>query len=128
MKMHELRRVVWERQGGRCAATGLHLGDPDGNGYHLHHRLAGGYGGTSRDRDALSNLVCLLPRAHIFGDPRLVVDGQARRSVHNDPAWSRPLGLLLSANRGDDPAAVPVRISGVGWVFLRDDGGWTRLA
>jgi hypothetical protein len=59
---------------------------------------------------------------------RLVVDGRAGRSIHTDPAWSRPLGLLLSANRGDDPARVPVRLAGRGWVFLTDDGGCLPVA
>lgn len=127
MRAGELRRVAWERQRGRCAATGRPLGDLDG-GWHLHHRLAGGMGGTSRDRDVPSNVVALLGEAHNMGSPGLVVDGVAGRSVHTDPAWSRPLGLLLSQSRGEDPATVPVRVVGLGWVFLLDDGGYVPLA
>lgn len=115
--MRELRRAAWERQRGLCAVTGLALGDPDG-GWALHHRLAGGMGGTARNRDRLSNLVGVLPGAHNLG----------ARSIHGAPAWSRPLGLLLSQSRGDDPAAVPVLMAGVGWVWLDDGGGWVPVA
>lgn len=125
--MRDLRRAAWERQRGLCAATGLSLGDVDGGPWDLHHRLAGGMGGTAQDRDRLSNLVAVLSVAHNMGSPRLPVDGMQGRSIHTDPAWSRPLGLLLSANRGDDPAAVPVWICHVGWVFLCDDGSWVRV-
>jgi hypothetical protein len=126
--MRELRHAAWERQRGFCAVTSAALGGPDDDRWDLHHRLAGQMGGTTQDRDRLCNLVAVLSVAHNMGSPRLVVDGKPGRSIHTDPAWSRPLGLLLSANRGDDPAALPVRISGVGWVFLTDDGGWTRVA
>lgn len=126
MRAGDLRAIAWRRQRGRCAATGVELGPVDG-GWHLHHRLAGGMGGTSRDRQVPSNVVALLPEAHNMGSPGLVVDGVAGRSVHTDPAWSRPLGLLLSQHDGD-PAAMPVRLAGVGWVFLLDDGGLVRLA
>lgn len=127
--MRELREAAWRRQGGFCAVTGAALGGPEDDRWDLHHRLAGQMGGTTRlDRDVLSNLVAVLAEAHNMGSPRLLVDGVPGRSIHTDPGWSRPLGLLLSANRGDVPAAVPVRIAGAGWVFLRDDGGWTRLA
>jgi len=125
--MGDLRRAAWERQRGRCAATGLDLGDPEGS-WHMHHRLAGEMGGSSQDRDRLSNLVALLAEAHNMGSPGLVVDGVAGRSVHGDPLWSRPLGLLLSQTRGERPEQVPVRLAGVGWVFLGDDGGMQLLA
>lgn len=126
MRAGDLRRIAYERQRGRCAATGVELGDLDG-GWHMHHRLAGGMGGTSVDREVPSNVVALLGPAHNMGSPQLVVDGVAGRSVHGDPGWSRPLGLLLSQHE-PDPQAVPVRIAGVGWVFLLDDGGWLRVA
>jgi hypothetical protein len=126
--MRDLRQAAWERQRGLCAATGAALGGPEDDRWDLHHRLAGGMGGTTRDRDRLCNLVAVLSVAHNMGSPRLLVDGKRGRSIHTDPAWSRPLGLLLSATRGDDPAAVPVRIAGVGWVFLTDDGGWQWIA
>jgi hypothetical protein len=128
VSMRELRRAAYEREGGRCAVTGLLLGDPDSDRWNLHHRLAGQMGGTTRDRDVLSNVVAVLAEAHNMGSPRLLVDGRPGRSIHTDPAWSRPLGLLLSQARGDDPARVPVRLAGRGWVFLDDAGGWTRLA
>jgi hypothetical protein len=127
VSMRELRRRAYEREGGRCAVTGLPLGEPDGDRWNLHHRLAGGMGGTSRDRDTLSNVIAVLAVAHNMGSPGLLVDGVAGRSIHTDPAWSRPLGLLLSASRGDDPERVPVRLAGRGWVFLTDDGDVLRL-
>lgn len=127
--MRDLRRAAYERQRGVCAVTGIGLGDPEADRWDLHHRLAGQMGGTSRlDRDVLSNVIAVLAEAHNMGSPRLLVDGKAGRSIHTDPAWSRPLGLLLSAGRADVPAEVPVRLSGLGWGFLRDDGGWTPLA
>lgn len=127
--MGNLRRAAYERQRGVCAVTGIALGDPEDSRWHMHHRLAGGMGGTSRlDRDVLSNVVAVLAEAHNMGSPRLLVDGKAGRSIHTDPAWSRPLGLLLSAGRGDVPAEVPVRLAGLGWVFLTDDGRAVPLA
>lgn len=128
MQRGELRRLVYSRDGGRCAVTGLPLGEPESGRWDMHHRLAGGMGGTARDRDTLSNVVAVLAEAHNMGSPGLLVDGVAGRSIHTDPAWSRPLGLLLSQSRGDDPAAVPVRLAGRGWVFLDDEGGVTPLA
>lgn len=125
--MRELRRAAWERQGGLCAATGLPLGDVDGGPWDLHHRLAGGMGGTARDRDRLSNLIAVLSVAHNMGSPHLMVDGVRGRSVHTDPAWARRRGLLLSQH-GGDPAAEPVRFFAHGWRFLHDDGTWTVVA
>jgi hypothetical protein len=122
----ELRRRAWEREEGRCAVTGAPLGDPDGDGFHLHHRRPGGRGGTSRaNQQCLSNVVCLLPRVHLFGAPGLVLDGVAGRSVHGAPAWSKPLGLLLSSSV-EEPGSVPVRLWS-GWAFLLDDGGMIPL-
>lgn len=125
MRAGELRAICWARQRGRCAATGLELGPVDGS-WHMHHRLAGGMGGTSRDREVPSNVVALLGPAHNMGSPQLVVDGVAGRSVHTDPRWSRPLGLLLSPS-GPAPHEAPVRVAGLGWGFLLDDGGWLPL-
>lgn len=125
--MRELRRAAWEREGGRCAVTGLPLGDPESDRWDLHHRLAGGMGGTSRDRDRLCNVIAVLAEAHNMGSPRLVVDGVAGRSIHTDPGWSRPLGLLLSQSEPREPWSVPVRLAGRDWVFLDDDGGWLPL-
>lgn len=126
--MRELRRAAYEREGGLCAVTGIALGDPDGDRWNLHHRLAGEMGGTSRlDRDRLCNVVAVLAEAHNFGSPRLPVDGKLGRSIHTDPAWSRGRGLLLSATRGDDPERMPVLMYGRGWVFLDDAGGVAAL-
>lgn len=126
MRAGDLRRVAWERQAGRCAVTGAPLGDLDG-GWHLHHRRPGGFGGTSRgNQQTPANVVALLARVHNFGAPGLLLDG-AVRSVHGDPGWSMPLGLLLSTSE-PDPAAVPVRVAGVGWVFLDEAGGVELVA
>lgn len=125
MRAGELRQVAFERQQGRCAVTGAPLGDLDG-GWHLHHRRPGSMGGTERENQQRpGNVLALLARVHNFGAPGLLLDG-AVRSVHGDPAWSKPLGLLLSASV-DEPGSVPVRLHGVGWAFLLDDGGLLRL-
>lgn len=106
--------------------TGAPLGDLDG-GWHLHHRRPGGMGGTVRtNQQTPANVVALLARVHNFGAPGLVLDGVAGRSVHGDPLWSEPLGLLLSPSV-EDPSSRPVRIGGVGWVFLTEDGGWVPV-
>lgn len=127
MRAGELRRVAFERQGGRCAVTGAALGDLDGP-WHLHHRRPGGRGGTSRaNQQSPANVVALLARVHLFGAPGLLLDGVPGRSVHGCPGWSRPLGLLLSCGV-DDPGSVPVRIAGLGFVFLDDAGGVQPVA
>jgi hypothetical protein len=128
VRMRELRAAAWERQGGRCAVTGHALGGVDGDRYHLHHRRPSGAGGTRRaDQDSLGNVVCLLPRVHVFGAPDLIVDGVAGRSVHGDPLWSTARGLLLPA-RVEDPASVPVWMctpfGGPSWWLLSADGGF----
>lgn len=125
MRAGELRRIAYERQQGRCAVTGTPLGDLDA-GWHLHHRRPGGRGGTSRaNQQTPSNVLALLARVHNFGAPGLLLDGRVR-SVHGDPAWSRPLGLLVSTNV-DEPGSIPVRLWS-GWVFLDDAGGVLPLA
>jgi hypothetical protein len=121
MRAGELRRIAYERQEGRCAVTGAPLGDLDG-GWHLHHRRPGGRGGTSRgNQQEPSNVLALLARVHNFGAAGLLLDGVPGRSVHGSPAWSRPLGLLVSSNV-DEPGSIPVRLAGIGWAFLLDDG------
>jgi hypothetical protein len=122
--IRELREAVWDRQHGLCAVTGLPL---DWDRDDLHHRLPGGLGGSSTDRDRLSNLIGLLAPAHNLGSPDLRIADVPGRSVHGSPAWSRPLGLLLSPARRDDPAAVPVRLAGRGWGWLTDAGEWVPV-
>jgi hypothetical protein len=118
MRPGELRRIAYDRQRGLCAVTGAPL---DWERDHLHHRRPGGRGGTSRaNQQRPGNVVGLLARVHQFGAPGLLLDGRVR-SVHGDPAWSKPLGLLVSTNV-DDPGSVPVRLWN-GWCFLLDDGG-----
>jgi hypothetical protein len=120
----ELRAIAYERQEGRCAVTGAPLGDVDGS-WHLHHRRPGGMGGTRRrGQQRPGNVVALLARVHNFGAPGLLLDG-AVRSVHGDPAWSEPLGLLLPTSV-DEPGSRPVRLWD-GWAFLLDDGSVIRL-
>lgn len=122
--MRDLRRAAFERERGLCAATGLPLGEPDGDSWNMHHRRPGGMGGTKRPgQDSLPNVICLLAEAHNMGSQWLVVDGVKGRSVHGDPRWSMPRGLLLSPSV-DEPGSVPVLVHGVGWVFLTDDGGY----
>lgn len=121
MSARELRRAVYDRQEGRCAVTGAPLGDRDGDEWHMHHRRPGSMGGTDRpNQQQLGNVIGLLARVHNFGAAGLLLDGEVR-SVHGSPAWSKPLGLLLSSSV-EEPASVPVRIAGRGFVFLLDDG------
>lgn len=127
MRAGDLRRVAYERQGGRCAVTGAYLGEPEASSWHLHHRRPGSMGGTERPtQQRPGNVLALLARVHNFGAPGLLLDGRVR-SVHGDPAWSKPLGLLLSASV-EDPGSMPVRLHGVGWAFLLDDGGLLPLS
>lgn len=108
-----LRAALWQRAQGRCEVTGLPL-DPET--FDAHHRRNKGIGGTSRpDRDALSNLLALDPLVH---------NGHTltRRTVHGDPEWSRLGGYLLSNHGALPPAAQPVWLHGVRWVWLTDDG------
>lgn len=125
--VRDLRRAAWEREGGRCAVTGRPLGDVDGDAWHLHHRRPGGMGGTRRaGQDALPNVIALLARVHNFGAPGLLLDGRLR-SVHGDPAWSGPLGYLLSPSV-EDPGSVPLLLRGRSWVFLTAGGGYLPVA
>lgn len=126
MRAGELRRIAYDRQQGRCAVTGAPLGDLDG-GWDLHHRRPGSMGGTERrNQQEPVNVLALLARVHNFGAPGLLLDGVPGRSVHGSPAWSKPLGLLLSASV-DDPGSVPVRLHGAGWCFLLPDGRLLRV-
>lgn len=107
-----LRRAAWVREGGRCAVTGHSLGDPDGAGWHLHHRRPGGMGGTTRsDQQTLPNVIA--------------VTGGVHRRIHGEPSWSEPRGLLLPTSE-DDPAGYPVQ-TWRGWVFLTTAGGYQLL-
>jgi hypothetical protein len=122
VQARELRRIAYERQAGRCAVTGAPLGELEADSWHLHHRRPGSMGGTGRaSQQRPGNVLALLARVHNFGAPGLVLDGMPGRSVHGSPEWSKPLGLLLSASV-EEPGSVPVRLAGLGWVFLLDDG------
>lgn len=123
VRMRDLREAVWERQAGLCAVTGLPL---DWDRDAMHHRRPGSMGGTGRpNQQGLGNVIGLLARVHNFGAPGLLLDGEVR-SVHGSPVWSKPLGLLLSASV-DEPSSVPVRLAGIGWAFLSDDGRITPV-
>lgn len=120
-----IRTAVWERERGRCMVTGLPLPGPDDDGWDCHHRRPKGMGGTDRaDTDTVVNLIAVLPEVHNLGYRRRRVDGVLGRTIHGDPLWSRPLGLLVSKEH--PPMSIPVR-TWHGWVFLTPDGGYERL-
>lgn len=79
----------------------------------MHHRAPGGMGGTPFDRDTLPNVIALRPRCHNL----------APGSVHGNPTWSMPLGLLLPA-RERAPETRSVRHWSAGWVWLTPDGAY----
>lgn len=108
--MRDLRRQAYEREHGRCLVTGHPLGEVDGNGWELHHRVPGGMGGTPWDRDTIDNVIAVLPQVHNLHP----------RSIHMAPGWSGPRGYLLPP-RVRDPWAYPV-LTWRGWAFLRPDG------
>jgi hypothetical protein len=127
--MRELRRAAWERQGGLCAATGLSLGDPG-------RRAAGtcttGSPGAWAGQPGTGTGCATWSRsssaAHNMGSPRLAVDGVRGRSIHTDPAWARPPGLLLSQHGGTTRRRSRCGSSRARLGFLHDDGGWTVVA
>lgn len=113
----ELRRAAYDREQGRCFVTGRPLGDPDTGPWELHHRMPGGMGGTSRDRDTLPNVIAVLGTVHNLG-------GGGARSIHGDPGWSMPSGWLLSPNSPIPPLSRPALHWQAGWVFLLADGSY----
>lgn len=114
MNWGRIRDALWERSGGRCEVSGVPL---DRHTFDAHHRRNKGMGGTDRpDRDALSNLLALDPVVHNGGP----------LSVHGRRGWSQPRGYLLSKLDPRPAAAHPVRLHGVRWVWLTDDGGYAN--
>lgn len=111
----DLREKLWMRSGGRCEVSGIPL---DPLSWDAHHRRNKGMGGTYRENtDTLPNLLVTHPLVH-----NLRPD-----SVHGNPAWSAPLGYLLSKNI-ERPELVPVKLHGRAWVLLTADGGYLALS
>lgn len=111
-----LTDALWARCGGHCEITGIPL---DRDGFNRHHRRPKGSGGTYLpDTDTLPNLLALDPGVH-NGRPH---------SVHQDPAWSRPRGYLLSKLDRRAPLLVPVLYRGRYWALLLGSGRVVRLA
>lgn len=108
--MGALRRLIYQRSGGLCEASGL----PLPRNWELHHRRPRGMGGTSRpDTDTAPNVLALTPEVHNMHPD----------SVHMRRWWSEPRGYLLSQHE-PNPAAVPVLLHGRDWVTLTTDGGY----
>jgi 5-methylcytosine-specific restriction endonuclease McrA len=103
------RRLVHERDQGRCCMCGIHI--TDGNGA-VHHRTPKGMGGSALLESA-ANLVTLCGR----GNKDL-----HHGKVHGNPQWARNHGWTVS--RHLDPAEIPVDMWD-GWWLLCPDG--TRL-
>lgn len=76
-------------------------------------------GGTYRPlTDSLCNLLALDPEVH----------NGAPWSVHQNSAWSRPRGYLLSSHVDDDAmAATAVLYRGRDWVILDEEGDFGVL-
>jgi hypothetical protein len=104
-----IRKMLWERCGGRCEVSGLPL---DAETFDAHHRRNKGMGGTSRpDRDAIWNLLALDPQVHNGGP----------LSVHGRRAWSEARGFLVP--KGEDNVQVwPVKLHDRRWVYLTANG------
>lgn len=107
----QIRGKLWVRAEGRCEISGRPL-DPDA--FDAHHRRLKGMGGTYRPlTDSLCNLLALDPEVH----------NGAPWSVHQNSAWSRPRGYLMSSHVDDDAmACTAVLYRGKDWVILDEDG------
>jgi len=105
--LRALRHAAYQRAGGRCEITGQILpGGPDGE-WALHHRRLKGMGGTNRPAThTLPNVLALTHEIHNL----------ATRSVHLDPAWSRPRGYLLRQDQ--IPRLEPILLLGARPVLL----------
>jgi len=104
----ETRVAVLNRAKYRCEKCGTSLADSFY--YSLHHRTPRGMGGSREVRLNLpSNLVA------ICGSGTTGCHGwiESNRSVSEDDGW------LVS--RYQEPAEVPLFISGVGWRYLTDE-------
>lgn len=108
MSLVELRTAAYERSRGYCEHCGQRLD----LGWQLHHRLAGGMGGSSADRDRLSNVLAVRALHHNLAPDSIHMMGEA----------SRANGWLISQHDRRDPSQVPVRYMG-GREMLLDDTG-----
>ena len=105
MTARAVREVVWERQGGQCAACWAGM-TPDA--MHAHHR--------QRRRDlgwCPCNVVGLHPDCHVV----------APQAVHQRPEWARSLGLIVpSWVEEPGTVAVATRWPWTYWSLLGCDG------
>lgn len=109
-----LRRVLWDRCGGRCEVSGLAL---DFHSFDVHHRRLKGFGGSSLwDTDLPSNLLALRPEVHNGGP--LSVHGVRR-------GWAVERGYVVP--RGFVAGVWPVWLFGECWVMLLPSGGYKLL-
>lgn len=95
--------LVDGRAQGMCERCGEHRGEQ------RHHRKPRGAGGSRVvSINYASNLLVLCSRCH--------------REVESERRVAYGDGFLVP--RPQDPAQWPVKHARLGWVFLRDDGGW----
>lgn len=113
------RKVVFERDGGRCVRCGMDLtsGTVSRNDHHRQGRGMGGRQGAAR---AAANLP----------SRRLTLCGSGTTGCHGwvtsgDVAAAERAGLVVRRGGGIDPAEVPV-LTWRGWVLLDDEGGAER--
>lgn len=100
----QVRVVIWDRQGGTCAACGMGMLAEQ---MHAHHRM--------RRRDlgwCPCNVIGLHPSCHVI----------APEAVHQRPAWAREHGLIVPT--WGDPRQTPVLLSYPwrAWCLLSCDG------
>lgn len=98
-----LKRLVWERDGGRCCHCGRAAYDAD-----IHHRRGRGMGGRDAGEEWInhhSNLLTLCRACHNW--------------VEANPVAARRTGYRLDA--GQVPDEVPVRCWDGGWVVLHGE-------
>lgn len=97
-----LRRVVFNRAGGRCECCG----DPvHPSAYQCHHRKLRSRGGL----DSACNLACLCAHCH--------------RRLHSHVTFATEHGFIVSAT--DDPAVVPMLINLTEPFYLTSDGSYS---
>lgn len=110
----ELRVACLLRSGGLCE----HCGQPLDTGWEMHHRLAGGMGGTRRDRDLIENVLALISTHHNL----------APDSVHMRGVVAREHGWVISKYDERPPADVPVLVFGRRWVLLTPAGTYEPVS
>lgn len=112
------RRLVYDRDGGRCARCGIAA---DVVGFNDHHRQNRGMGGRQGDARATANLPAR----------RVILCGSGTTRCHGwvteHPDEAERAGLIVRRGGGIDPAKVPV-LTWRGWILLDDAGGWSSCA